>query len=119
VDALARVRTVRAFDERVIVPMHGFRSAEQYYEVASAGPSLKDIRVPTLIVHADDDPMVPGHTVRPYLFSALPSCVKVAWSDRGGHVGWYAGLGEQRWLHTWPMRAAIGFFERHRAQRNP
>jgi predicted alpha/beta-fold hydrolase len=108
VAALARVRRIRDYDARVIVPMHGFSSPEDYYARTSAGPYLGKIRVPTLMVHADDDPMVPGHTVRPSL-RELPPCVKVAWSDVGGHVGWFAGLDEARWTRTWAMEKVVAF----------
>jgi predicted alpha/beta-fold hydrolase len=108
VAALSRVRKIRQYDEHVIVPMHGFKSPLDYYERASAAPHLANIRVPSLIVHADDDPMVPGESVRRTLRS-LPACVDVAWSDCGGHVGWFAGLDEKRWTHTWAMDRVTGF----------
>src|SRR4029077_2015573 len=72
VRSLLRLRTIRAYDSLVIAPMHGFGSAEDYYERASAGPFLGRIRIPTLLVHADDDPMVPPTTLRPWLPSPPP-----------------------------------------------
>jgi predicted alpha/beta-fold hydrolase len=111
---LWRARTIRDYDQIVVVPTYGFRDAYDYYERASAGPHLRGVRVPTLIVHADDDPMVPGHTVRPFLRD-LPPSIEVAWSDNGGHVGWYAGLDEDRWVETWAMKSVRRFFERHLA----
>lgn len=111
---LQDVRTIREYDERVIVPMHGFSSARQYYEVASAGRRLARIRVPTLIVHADDDPMVPGHTVSPFL-PGRSSAVEVAWSEQGGHVGWFAGMTEGQWVNTWAIDRAMTFLAGLRA----
>jgi predicted alpha/beta-fold hydrolase len=109
VRALRRVKTIREYDAHVIVPMHGFASTRDYYDRASSAPHLKNIRVPTLIVHAEDDPMVPGHTVSPTLRD-LPSCVKVAWSKAGGHVGFISGIREPSWVRTWAIAQTLDFF---------
>jgi len=109
--ALPKLRTIRAYDEVVIAPMHGFACARDYYAQESAGPRLQDVRVPTLIVHAGDDPMVPGESVLPWLRRASPS-IEVAWSRRGGHVGWFAGVTEARWVNTWAVDRVLAFLRR-------
>jgi predicted alpha/beta-fold hydrolase len=91
--------------------MHGFADADDYYRRASAGPFVRAIRIPTLLVHAEDDPMVPPSCVRPWLERA-PSVVEQRWSERGGHVGWFGGLREEDWLETWPIRKAREFIAR-------
>ena len=106
--SLGGLRTIRAYDGHVIAPMHGFASADDYYTRVSAGPLIKAIRIPTLIVHAEDDPMVPAHTVKPWLLGA-PSAVAQAWSQRGGHVGWFAGMSESLWVDTWALERARAF----------
>ena len=53
-------------DIRVI----GFDSVNDYYARASAGPLLGAITVPTLALHATDDPMVPGAGVERAMASA-------------------------------------------------
>jgi predicted alpha/beta-fold hydrolase len=108
--SLKRLRTIRAFDQEVIAPMHGFASAEDYYVRASAGPFVERIRVPTLLVHAEDDPMVPVHTMRAWL-RAAPAALEQAWSRRGGHVGWFAGMNESSWVDTWAMDRTRRFLE--------
>jgi len=110
VSSLLRLRTIRAYDSLVIAPMHGFASAEDYYERASAGPLLDRIRIPTLLVHADDDPMVPPSTLRAWLASTPPA-VEQAWSRGGGHVGWFAGVSESNWVDTWAMRRTREFLD--------
>ena len=109
VSALGRLATVRAYDTAVVAPMHGFSSAEDYYERASAGPLFARIRVPTLVIHAEDDPLVPASTVRPWLPRGAGGPVALAWTRRGGHVGWFAGLSEASWVDTWAMRCAHSF----------
>jgi predicted alpha/beta-fold hydrolase len=107
---LRRLRTIRAYDEEVVAPMHGFCDAHDYYVNASCGPGLADIRVRTLVVHAEDDPMIPALSVRRWLRDASPA-VRVAWTERGGHVGWFAGVHEQAWTHTWAIERALSFLQ--------
>ena len=106
------MRTFRAFDGRIIAPMHGFPDVDTYYAKASSGPWLDKIRVPTLLVHADDDPMVPKHTVSPWLDRAS-SAVRVETTSHGGHIGWLAGLDEASWITSWATRRALGFVAEH------
>jgi hypothetical protein len=84
-EALA-IRTLREWDARVVAPRYGFRNAEHYYAEESAGPRLGQITVPSLLVAAEADPMVPAHTLRPALEQAPPS-LHVKWLQIGGHVG--------------------------------
>lgn len=106
-----RMSTFRHYDGTIIVPMHGFRDVDAYYEAASSGPWLSRIEVPTLVVHADDDPMVPGSTVRPSLASASRA-VEVEMSAHGGHIGWVSGWDESSWIYGWAMKRALAFLER-------
>ncbi|HEY0264749.1 MAG TPA: alpha/beta fold hydrolase [Granulicella sp.] len=53
-----RIRSVIEFDDRITAPYSGFASAEDYYFRAAASRVLGQIRVPTLILHAADDPFV-------------------------------------------------------------
>jgi len=103
-----RVSTFRHYDSTIIVPMHGFGDVDEYYAAAGAGPWLPHIHVPTLIVHADDDPMVPGSTVRPSLAKAS-SAVRVEMTPHGGHLGWVAGFDEADWITGWPLKRALAF----------
>jgi len=106
--ALPRLTSIRAYDDRVIAPMHGFASAEDYYRTQSSGGFLAKIRVPAVIVHALDDPMVPERTIRPWL-ARIPAHVDVALSQHGGHVGWFGGIAESHFVDTWAMRHVKAF----------
>jgi len=85
-DRVRGVRTIRHFDEAVIAPLHGFRDADDYYRKASASHLLPDVRVPTAILHAADDPLVPIAPVLDARATASPY-VRVIVTERGGHVG--------------------------------
>ena len=61
------VKTVREFDERITAPYSGFASADDYYIRSSSGPWVAAIDRPTLIVSAEDDPMIPGDSGRTWI----------------------------------------------------
>lgn len=89
VDTLSEVRTFRDFDDALTAPLHGFADSAEYYRLASSRPFLPDIAVPTLVVHALDDPffmpdVVPGP-------DEVPDCVRFEVAARGGHVAFVEG----------------------------
>jgi predicted alpha/beta-fold hydrolase len=104
-----KVNRFRLYDERVIVPMHGFPDVARYYASASSGPWLSKIGVPTLILHAEDDPMAPIDTVRPWLHDASASVTSRV-SRYGGHIGWLGGLDEASMVRGWATSSALAFF---------
>ena len=77
------------FDGRVTAPLHGFLSAEDYYRRASSRYYLGDIRTPTLIIHAADDPFVFAHSLPEA--SELSDCTEFELLAKGGHVGFVDG----------------------------
>ena len=54
----ASIRSLREFDDRITAPYNGFRNADDYYFRASSARTIAAIAVPTLILHALDDPFV-------------------------------------------------------------
>ncbi|MBM4013461.1 MAG: alpha/beta fold hydrolase [Planctomycetes bacterium] len=85
-----RARTFREFDEAYTAPVHGFRDADDYYARSSSAGVLARIAVPTLVVHALDDPFLPAPAVPFAALAANPSLQ--AWvAPTGGHVGFVTG----------------------------
>jgi len=80
------LRTVREYDDHLTAHYGGFASAAQYYERSSAGPHLSAIDRPTLILAAEDDPMIPQESVSRW---RLPrsGIVERELLRTGGHVG--------------------------------
>ncbi len=109
---LGKLRKVVHYHAKVIVPMHGFRDAEDYHVSQSAGPHLAKIARPTLMIHAADDPMVPLETVAPFARAASRD-VELVVSKCGGHVGWLGGWREADWVNTWAFERAIRFLGSH------
>lgn len=90
---LDRVRAAdsfRAFDDAATAPLHGFPDAAVYYARCSSAPLLPQIRVPTLVLHADDDPFMPGPLAPLDTIRANPSLEPVI-TRHGGHVGFISG----------------------------
>ncbi|HYA21076.1 MAG TPA: alpha/beta fold hydrolase [Burkholderiales bacterium] len=90
--------TLRQFDDVVTAPLHGYKNTDDYWTRASSKRVLTNIRVPTLIIHAKNDPFLPA--------SALPSPSEVSplvtldYPDTGGHAGFVSGMfpGHLDWL---------------------
>jgi predicted alpha/beta-fold hydrolase len=59
IDGMRDIRTVREFDELITARYCGFQGAADYYARSSAAQLLEKIRKPTLIIAAEDDPVVP------------------------------------------------------------
>ena len=97
-NAVRASRTLREFDDLVTAPLHGFKDTDDYWTRASSKPGLNNIRVPTLILNARNDPLVPA--------SALPGAGEVSAAvtleqpEQGGHVGFVSGRfpGNLDWL---------------------
>ena len=86
VEALLRLKTLRQFDQLFTAPLAGFRDAFDYYERASALPYLKDVRIPTLLIHSHDDPLLPGEPLTLPETRSNPSLL-IGLTRQGGHVG--------------------------------
>ena len=82
-------RTMRAFDDAVTAPLHGFLDAHDYYRRSSARRYLGGIAAPTLILHARDDPLM-SEAVIPAP-QELSGSTTLELSDGGGHVGFIGG----------------------------
>lgn len=94
-DQLSVLQNFYAFDDRITAPLHGYASVSDYYTRASCRQFLGRIRVPTLILHALDDPFMSPETAPNA--AELSSHIRLELSRNGGHVGFVAG--------PWPWRA--------------
>lgn len=85
---LSEIHDFPSFDDAVTAPLNGFSDAHDYYTRASSRQFLGGIRVPTLILHARDDPfMTPAVIPKP---EELSDPVRFELSEHGGHVGFVA-----------------------------
>ena len=104
---LGAVRTVREFDAAFTAPHFGFASAEEYYHRASAMRVIDRIRVPALIITAEDDPFVP---TAPFRDPALTGNrhITVLMTRHGGHCGFLEARRDGSDGY-WAERTIVGF----------
>lgn len=111
-DGLPRIRTVRQFDDAFTAPHHGFRDAHDYYYRASALRVVDKIRVPTLIVSAQDDPFVPPEPFRDRAVTGNPA-ITVLLTDAGGHCGFVSDTRSYEDDGYWAERRIVEFVKAH------
>ncbi|MGI8837158.1 MAG: YheT family hydrolase [Pyrinomonadaceae bacterium] len=85
ITGLSSVRTLREFDDRFTSRAHGFDGADDYYYRASSIRVVARIRIPTLIIHAEDDPFIPFAPMLDPAVANNPYILLVA-PKQGGHV---------------------------------
>lgn len=78
--------TIYEFDDQVTAPIHGFDSADDYYEKCSAHRFVEDVKTEMLFIHSKEDPLCP--------FKAMPIAkinqnehTDYIITNNGGHVG--------------------------------
>jgi uncharacterized protein len=100
-NGLAKIRSVRQFDDAITAKFCGFRDADDYYTRSSALGVLAEIRVPTLLLVAQDDPMIPFRSFELAKLSANPRII-LETPRHGGHCGFIArsGSGERFWAEA-------------------
>lgn len=86
---ITRIATLREFDELVTAPLHGFESADHYYQTCSGLGLLARIPIPTLVIHAADDPFMTDAVIP--AAEQLSPLVRYELSRQGGHVGFLHG----------------------------
>lgn len=85
-DDYAGVKTFYDFDHIYTAALHGFDGADDYYARNSSKFFVESIAVPTLIVNALNDPLVPAESLPQALIATLPN-VWLELSREGGHCG--------------------------------
>ncbi len=102
------IRTVFDFDDRITAPFFGFGDAPNYYATQSAQNYLDRITTPTLLITAQDDPLVPFDIYGHPAIAANPNIELVA-PAHGGHVAFLAKGKTRFWLDVAAMNWLDGF----------
>ena len=85
-NGIGPVRSVREFDDKITAPQFGYRDAQDYYDAVGAKRVVAQVRVPMLMITAQDDPFVPYEL----FVRANPgqnSSIRFATPEHGGHCG--------------------------------
>jgi predicted alpha/beta-fold hydrolase len=91
-------RRLQDFDSLFTAPLSGFADVHDYYARASSAPLLSHITVPTLIIAAASDPIVPVST---FESARLSFTTQLHIAPCGGHLGFISaksGDPDLRWL---------------------
>lgn len=96
------------FDEKITARYSGFTGAADYYERASASGVAQDIRVPTLVIHALDDPFIriTKETRHKLLGNTAITYIE---SESGGHCAFLAE--PHGYDGRWAEKTAIDFVQ--------
>jgi predicted alpha/beta-fold hydrolase len=88
-EEVANIKTIREFDEKYTAKIHGFKGSQDYYAKCSAKQFLKNIKIPTLIIHALDDPFMTVEILPKS--DEVSKFITLEISKYGGHVGFVTG----------------------------
>lgn len=92
-ETVLAVRTIHAWDTVAIAPRYGYDSPEHFYEALSVGQHMTELAVPTLLIGAEKDPIIPPETIRPFLPPEdRRGALEVRWVRRAGHVAFARDL---------------------------
>ena len=105
-DGLKEIRTFREFDDRYTAPLHGFKNAKDYWLRSSSKPFLEKIRIPSLLVNAENDPFL-GSRCYPQSEAEASDYFFFERTFTGGHVGFPRRGGRRSWM----TERAIRFLE--------
>jgi hypothetical protein len=94
---LANVKTIWEFDDRFTAPLFGFGTAANYYATQSAAKYLDAICIPTLVIAAKDDPLVPFQVYNHRAFRTNPALELIA-TESGGHLGFLSRTKPRFWV---------------------
>ena len=111
VRGLWRMWRVREFDDRFTAPHHGFAGADDYYHRAASMRVVDRIRVPTLVITAEDDPFIAVPPFRDPRVSGNPS-ITVVITRYGGHCG-FIEAARDGYDGYWAEREIVDFAARH------
>ena len=105
------IASLREFDDRITALYSGFRSADDYYHRAAAARVLADIAVPTLLLHACDDPFIRFLPETRADIAANPH-ITLLETEHGGHCAFLASPTQDNDGY-WAEHTALAFVLTH------
>ncbi len=108
ISGLGQARTIKEFDDRFTARAHGFANADDYYSRSSSLKVVDQIRIPTLIIHAEDDPFIPFAPLHDPVVADNPYILLVG-PKQGGHVAFISAERENGDDRFWAENRVIEF----------
>jgi uncharacterized protein len=113
-NGFGRIRTVREFDDEITAPQFGYRDAQEYYEAVGAKKVVSQVRVPMLMITAQDDPFVPYASFLRANIAHNPA-IRFLAPEHGGHCGFISKYnGTERF---WAEQRIVDFCDEIRGTR--
>lgn len=106
VSLLKKIKKLSDFDEYYTSQLNGFKDANDYYAKASSHPFLENIKHPTLLINALDDPFL-SPSCFPFEAAKQNPNFHLLCPKHGGHVGFY----EKR--YHWSEKQILAFIENY------
>lgn len=106
---LLTIRDFYTFDQLITAPLHGFSSADDYYQKCSGLQFLGQLQTPLLILHAQDDPFTCRASI-PHRNCLSPQ-VHYELYPHGGHVGFIER--NQGKAQPWLPKRLLHWFNHH------
>ncbi|WP_419813485.1 YheT family hydrolase [Bacterioplanoides sp.] len=104
-DGYPQIRTFRQFDDRYTAPLHGFKDALDYWQQSSCLSYLSQLKIPALLVNADNDPFLSA-ACYPRAMARQHDYLHLEVPDSGGHVGFIERSTDQTY---WMEKRALAF----------
>ena len=94
--AIQSARSIYAFDDDFTAPRHGYRSADDYYAKTAGYQFVAQLEIPTLLLHARNDPWIPSGPYLELLQQPLGQA-EIVLAPSGGHVGFHDRASSAPW----------------------
>jgi uncharacterized protein len=100
-NGFGKIRSVRGFDDAITAPCFGYRDAQEYYDAAGARKVVSRVRVPMLMITAQDDPFVPYESFLAAKVAENPA-IRFLAPEHGGHCAFISkhGSAERFWAEA-------------------
>jgi len=105
---LRRFASIREFDHEITARYEGFAGADDYYDRAAAARVLEQIRIPTLVLHAEDDPFIRILSETRAKLEGNPA-IRFIETRNGGHCAFLAA--PNGYDGRWAERMAVDFIK--------
>lgn len=103
---LLSFKHVRDFDRNFTIKVYGYETVNDYYWAISSCRRIKQIKVPLLLLNAEDDPVVDANGFVKEEIEGYSPHVILMMTPRGGHQGWVEGFFR---LKRWYMKPTVEF----------
>ncbi|HKE96737.1 MAG TPA: cytochrome P450 [Povalibacter sp.] len=102
---IRRMRTLEEFDDVVVGPLHGFGNGRNYHQKGSTRAVVQNIVVRTLILGAQNDPVVPRASMQGVHSTGA---VTLDYQEQGGHTAFFRTSGGR--ISSWAADRVLDFF---------